>query len=331
VPQQHGQIGDSNPPAANLAINTVALYASYSYARILRIMAGSSPKRKVLLACLLAYAVALAGAILVALRFNGNGIIFAAAAADLAATIIVFAFSMIFDNSSIYDPYWSVAPVAIAVYWANHAVALPALPVRQLAVMLLLLAWAFRLTFNCLRRWNNLKQEDWRYAEMRPGAGRLYWPLSFLGFHLFPTIVVFLGCLSLYVSLSAGNNQFGFLDLLAIGATGAAILIEAAADRQMDAFRAEAKNTGQNIGSGLWAYSRHPNYFGEVLFWWGLYLFALSADPGFWWVVIGPVAITLLFLFVSVPMMDRHMLHRRKSYADRMDKISALIPWFRRG
>jgi steroid 5-alpha reductase family enzyme len=310
----------------------IVLWHSCLYDRIpaAEIMTASA-KTKVLLACLLAYAVALAGAILIASRFGGNGIIFAAAAADLAATIIIFAFSMIFDNSSIYDPYWSVAPVALAAYWALHVVTMPAVPARQMVVLMLLMAWAFRLTFNCLRRWNNLKQEDWRYADMRRGAGGFYWPLSLFGFHLFPTIIVFLGCLSLYVSLSAGNSQFGILDVIAACATGAAILIEAAADRQMDTFRADPKNAGRNIGSGLWAYSRHPNYFGEVLFWWGLYLFALSADPGYWWVLIGPVTVTLLFLFVSVPMMDRHMLKKRESYADRMDKISALVPWFRRG
>jgi steroid 5-alpha reductase family enzyme len=283
------------------------------------------------MACLLVYVVALAGAIGTGFLFNTGDTLFIAASADIAATVLVFIFSLALNNSSIYDPYWSLAPAAMAIYWFLNAAAQPTVLLRQIAVLALLFAWALRLTLNCMRRWRGLGQEDWRYAEMRAGAGRLYWPLSFLGFHLFPTVIVFLGCLSLFVSLSAGNKPFGLMDVLAILVTAAAIFIEAAADRQMDAFRANPQNLGRNISTGLWAYSRHPNYFGEVIFWWGLYLFALAADPGYWWVIAGPLTVTALFMFVSLPMMDRHMLKKRKSYADRMNRISALIPWFRRG
>ena len=81
------------------------------------------------------------------------------------------------------------------------------------------------------------------------------------------------------------------------------------------------------MSSGLWAYSRHPNYFGEVAFWWGLYLFALAADPGYWWTIVGPCAVTALFLTASIPLMDKRSLDRRPGYAARMESTSALIPW----
>jgi steroid 5-alpha reductase family enzyme len=81
------------------------------------------------------------------------------------------------------------------------------------------------------------------------------------------------------------------------------------------------------MNKGLWRYSRHPNYFGEVSFWWGLYFFGLAANASYWWTIAGPIAITLLFLFISIPMMDKRSKERRPEYAEHMKKISALVPW----
>ncbi len=272
------------------------------------------------------YVLALLVAVGVGYLLRGKQPILIAGVADIAATIVVFIFSVIFNNSSIYDSYWSLAPVPIALYWtllpSSNAVA-----VRQAAVLILLIVWAARLTYNCLSRWQGLKHEDWRYADMRH-TGRPYWLVSFFGFHFFPTAIVFLGCLSLYPAVSAGANGFGVLDVLAIVVTIAAITIEARADYELKTFMTRRKSTEENITTGLWSHSRHPNYFGEVLFWWGLYLFALAADPAYWWAIIGPICITLLFVFVSVPMMDKHILSKKRSYAGHMKKVSALVPWF---
>jgi steroid 5-alpha reductase family enzyme len=92
----------------------------------------------------------------------------------------------------------------------------------------------------------------------------------------------------------------------------------------------EGHRHGQIMRQGLWAYSRHPNYFGEILFWWGLFLFVLATNWYFWWTVIGPLLITILFLVVSVPLMDKRSLADRPGYAEHMKKVSSLIPWFPR-
>jgi steroid 5-alpha reductase family enzyme len=280
--------------------------------------------------CTIVYSIALAIAIATGFFLRSQHPVMIAGIADIAATIIVFAASMIFNNSSIYDPYWSIAPLPIAFFWAFNAVPYNANMFRQIAVLVLLTVWAIRLTYNCMQRWKNIKHEDWRYADIRRNTGSFYWPVSFLGFHLFPTIIVFLGCLSLFPALSSGTNHFGILDIIAILVTGSAIFIEATADRELKIFISKRGNSEETINRGLWAYSRHPNYFGEVLFWWGLYLFALSANPAYWYLIIGPVAITLMFVFVSVPMMDKHMLSKRQSYIRNMETVPALIPWFPR-
>ena len=165
-----------------------------------------------------------------------------------------------------------------------------------------------------------------------------------MGIEMMPTMVVFLGCLSLYPALTTvepvygladfwhpgdtTSHALGWLEWVAVAVTAAAIVIEATADEQLKRFARSSRQAGQIMERGLWRYSRHPNYCGEVLFWWGLFLFALAADPGYWWAVAGPLAMTALFIFVSIPMMDRRNLERRPGYAERMQRVSALVPWF---
>ena len=285
---------------------------------------------KAFASCAAAYLVASA----VALGF-GFGVawtdpIAIAGGADVAATVAIFLFSLAYGNSSFYDPYWSVAPIAIALYWALTPEALAADGARQLAVVALVGLWGARLTYNWARGWRGLDHEDWRYVDMRRSSGRAFWPVSFLGIHLLPTILVFLGCLSLYPALTSGGAPFGALDLLAVLVTGGAIWIEARADAQLLRFRASRPEPGAILYEGLWALSRHPNYFGEMGFWWGLYLFALAADPSYWWTIAGPLAITLLFRFISLPMIEKRMCERRPEFAAHAERSSLVIPWFPR-
>jgi steroid 5-alpha reductase family enzyme len=249
--------------------------------------------------------------------------------ADLVATLVVFGFSRAFDNSSFYDPYWSVAPMAMAAAWwaAGHAGG--ANGERAALSLGLCLAWGLRLTFNWLRRWRGLDDEDWRYADFRPKAGAAYWWLSFAGFHLFPTVVVLLGCMPLYLALTSGT-PLGVLDALGAVMTAAGIIIEAIADNQLHRFLQRRHDDSRVLDSGLWAYSRHPNYFGEVLFWWGLALLGLAAAPGRWWLMLGAAGVTLMILVVSMPMIDQRALRKRPHYAEQMSRVAGLFPWFRR-
>jgi steroid 5-alpha reductase family enzyme len=150
--------------------------------------------------------------------------------------------------------------------------------------------------------------------------------VDLFGIHLFPTMQVFLGCLPIYAVMAGGTAPLGLLDLLAVVVTSGAIVIETVADLQLHAFIAKRRG-GDFIRSGLWAWSRHPNYFGELSFWWGLMLFGLAAAPQWgWWVAPGAVAMTAMFWFASIPLMDRRSVVRRPAYAQYMSEVSALIP-----
>jgi steroid 5-alpha reductase family enzyme len=286
-------------------------------------------KTRSVLLCLAAYCVAMITAGVVVRLSVGLSPVWTAGLADLAATLIVFAFSVGLNNSSVYDPYWSVAPPVITLWWLTRFGGIGGVTaIRQIAVSTLVVVWATRLTWNWLRRWNGLMDEDWRYADYRRlGAG--YWLVSFFGFHMMPTVLVFVSCLSLVPALSSASRGIGILDVLGIVVVSTAILVEASADRQLRTFRARRK-AGEILDTGLWALSRHPNYFGEVLFWWGLWIFGIAADPSRWWTIVGPAGVTALFLGISVPMMDKRMLSRHPDYATHICRRSAFIPWLTR-
>lgn len=248
--------------------------------------------------------------------------------ADVAATIVVFAFSFAFGNSSFYDAYWSVAPIPIAIYWGVQPEAIEGSFLRQLVVVTLVTIWGCRLTYNWARGWNGLGHEDWRYIDIKAKSGWAYWPVSFAGIHMMPTFWVFLGCLPLYPALLFGTRPFGVLDVVAIAVTSGAIWLEATADKQLVDFRASNPSPDAILDTGVWAWSRHPNYFGEMSFWWGLWIFGCAANPESWrWTLVGAASITLMFRFVSLPLIERRMIERRPAFAELQARTSLVIPY----
>jgi len=246
--------------------------------------------------------------------------------ADILATLIIFAISTIFKNASFYDPYWSFIPIVIAFYLFFTSSDL-ANSSRQYIVLLMVCLWGLRLTFNWISGWKGINHEDWRYMHFREKFGKSFWLINLTGIQLMPTIFVFFGCLSLFPSLNSGSFNFRFLDFVALAITLGAILLETISDYQMRKFMKSRQNPQEIMDKGLWAKSRHPNYLGEVLFWWGLYIFNLSADPKYWWVIFGPIAITILFLFVSIPWMEKRQ-DLKPEYKNYKLRVPKLIPRF---
>jgi steroid 5-alpha reductase family enzyme len=272
-----------------------------------------------------AYLLAFAAASATAAALPGRDPLWVALAADLVATAVVFAFSVAMDNSSMYDPYWSVAPIPIAIYWALAPGGSEAVPARQVAVVALVALWGLRLTANQMARWHGLADEDFRYLDIRRKTGKLYWPASLLSLHVFPTALVFVALLGAWPALSGRGRPLGWLDAVGLAVTILAVLLETVADVQLRRFMSGPRAPGATLETGVWAWMRHPNYLGEMGFWWGLWILGTAARP-VWWTAAGPLAITLLFLFASIPMKDRRMLASRPQYAERMRRVPALLP-----
>ena len=243
--------------------------------------------------------------------------------ADVLATLVVFAASRIHRNSSFYDAYWSVVPPLLAVYWWVERDA-SAEPGRFWLLFAVMLVWAVRLTANWVSTFPGLHHEDWRYPLLKQKAGRAEPVVDLFAIHVIPTCQVFLGCLGAYAVTRYGGG-LGWLDVVALVVGAGAVALETVADLQMHRF-ARGKQPGQVMDRGVWSWSRHPNYVGELGFWVSMALFGLAASPSAWWVLAGPVAMLAMFLGASIPMMEERSLERRPQYQDVVDRVSRFLP-----
>jgi len=241
------------------------------------------------------------------------------------ATLMIYLLSVIFQNSSWYDAFWSVMPVVLA-YLAWTDIDSSGNGPRAFMMFIALLFWAIRLTYNWLRSWDGFGHEDWRYVMMKSSAkNRLqYIAIDFGAIHLIPTLCVFMALLPMNVALYYQGNEIFWLDWAALIIAIVAVLIQIISDQQMYSFR-KALTKPEIMSSGLWFYSRHPNYFGELLFWFSLYLFVLAASFSFGWLLIGSLIMYALIAIGSVSMMDKRSLERRPDFQKYMDTTPAIF------
>lgn len=239
---------------------------------------------------------------------------------DITSTIIVFIFSLIFKNASIYDPYWSVQPIVIVLslgikYGFNYISVLP---------LLAILFWGIRLTLNWAYTFNNLNHQDWRYTMLKEKTNKLYPLVNFFGIHLFPTLVVYL-CVLPVCYLFIKGSEFNILLILLFIVSVVATIIQLIADKQMHQFRKNRPTTF--IKTGLWKYSRHPNYLGEILMWWGIALFCIIALQNYYFLISGALVNTLMFIFISIPMAEKHQSSRKEGFDQYKKETRMLLPF----
>lgn len=239
--------------------------------------------------------------------------------ADVAATVVVWAFGLVFRNVSVYDPYWSVAPPVLFTAWAVYKSCF------TLPVILLLIAvwyWGIRLTGNWASTFKGMDHEDWRYTRYRDTLSPLLFQITnFFGLNLMPTLMVFFCMLSGF-GLFEPDAQANALTWLGFIVCLASATIQLVADTQIHRFR--RAHPGQFCYVGLWKHGRHPNYFGEIQMWWGVWLMYASLH-GFDWHILAPVAMTALFLFISIPMMEKRQLASKPGYAEYRKQSRILI------
>jgi steroid 5-alpha reductase family enzyme len=236
---------------------------------------------------------------------------------------IVFILALIRKDNSIVDVAWGIGFIIIAIYSIIQS---GEVDLRKMIVSLLVLLWGLRLSFHILVR-NSGKGEDFRYK-----AWRDTWKYFFLRsyFQIFMLQGLFMLVISFpiwFINFGKGG-PLGPWDSIGLFIFGFGFLFEAIADYQLVEFKKNPENRGKIITSGLWSVSRHPNYFGESLVWWGLSFYALSFPHG-WYTLISPIIITFLLRFVSgVPMLEKKY-ENHPDWADYKAKTAAFIPYMK--
>lgn len=238
---------------------------------------------------------------------------------DLTATVIIWAVSLFLRNSSLYDPYWSLTPAVMVIY----AVTLyyKTLNVYHYIFLAAFMLWSVRLTANWVITFDNLTWEDWRYRKYRELPAPLWHLANFFGIMMIPTLFVFAGFVPVFYFLSQSASPLSLVGSVAV-LTGTSL--EFIADRQMHRFLRNVKER-KTCREGLWKYSRHPNYLGEITVWVGAYLALVASQPSRWYLFAGVALMIFLFNVISIPLAEKHHLSRRGDYAEYRNTTSALL------
>ncbi len=240
--------------------------------------------------------------------------------AVLALASVTWLLSVFKRDVSIVDSIWSLMIlVAATVYlWQNHAIGL-----REMLIYVLVLVWALRLA--AYLTWRNWGQpEDHRYQQIREKYSPHFAFKSLGIIFALQAVLAWLISLPLLISLNSPQD-FTLLDGLALILFMAGLLFESIADLQLSRFKSNINNKGKVLDTGLWRYSRHPNYFGEFCIWWGFYLFAISS--GGWWTILSPLMMSFLLLrFSGVALLEKDIHERRPAYRDYIARTNAFIP-----
>jgi steroid 5-alpha reductase family enzyme len=233
--------------------------------------------------------------------------------------------SLIKNNVTLVDSLWGLGFILIA---GNTLMLASGYGPRRILMALMVTLWGLRLSFHLT--WRNWGQgEDPRYQEWRRASGKQFWIVSLGKVFLLQAVFMWFIALSLQIGQSSpAPARLTGLDVAGMLIWGVGFLFESLGDWQLAKFKADSGNKGKVMDRGLWAYTRHPNYFGEVLMWWGLFLMTLATPWGFW-TVISPLIITVVLLkMTGIPITEKSIARTRPGYADYVRRTNAFFPWF---
>ncbi len=239
---------------------------------------------------------------------------------------ILWLISLFLKNSSIVDIFWGAG--FVMTNWIYFASAPEGFPARKWLISILVTIWGLRLTFYILRR-NWGKSEDFRYQAMRVKAGRTWWWQSFLKVFLFQGVIMWvIGAPLLFPHYHATPDRLIVLDYAGIAIWVIGFFFEAIGDWQLARFKADPGNKEKLLITGVWRYTRHPNYFGDAAQWWGYFLIAASTPWG-WVTIFSPVLMTLLLLRVTgVALLEKSLKEAKPGYEEYIANTNDFIRWF---
>lgn len=235
--------------------------------------------------------------------------------------IVVWVISVARTDVSLVDIAWGFGFVVVA--WVAFWIVGDPGPRRWLLVTLTSI-WGLRLSIYLA--WRNLGGgEDYRYQAMRRKDPDAFWWKSLFRVFGVQALLMWIVSLPIQMGQVPGAGPLGFADWLGGAVWVIGIIFETTGDLQLAIFKSNPANQGRVMDRGLWRYTRHPNYFGDFMVWWGLYLIALSG--GQWWTVVGPLVMSVLLMRVSgVGLLEKTITKRRPGYEQYMEQTNAFFP-----
>ncbi len=232
-----------------------------------------------------------------------------------------FVFSLTKKRNDLADIAWGLGFVLVA--WASLLFA-GIISQRSILASLLVTFWGLRLSWHIFQR-NKEKSEDYRYLAFRKRWDKLFYLRSYFQIYLLQGVFLFVISFPVLVINKILGPPLGVIDFIGFTLWLVGFSIEAVSDAQLTSFKKNPFNKNKIMQSGLWKYSRHPNYFGEVALWWGIWIISLSVVNGFF-TIISPLTITILILKVTgVPMLEKRM-SKNPDFIDYKKRTSVLIP-----
>ena len=256
-----------------------------------------------------ACAIALGIFLYVVLSDAGMNDYFAILIADVSATVLVWASGVVLRTASAYDPYWSLQTLVI---YLSLLIKYNNWHVGSVLLLIALTLYSARLTMNFIIGFHSLSYVDWRYKMLKEKSGKFYQVVNLLGICMFPTLVVYSA--SLPVIAYSTITEFSMLDIIGLSVIVLGTLLEFIADTQMKAFVKIRKDRSEVLDRGVWRYSRHPNYLGEISIWFGVALTLIISHFNYWYFFVGGVINLLMFIFISIPMEERHFKDYKPDY-----------------
>ena len=248
--------------------------------------------------------------------------LFAILIADVVATVFVWGTGLICKTASVYDPYWSLQTF---FFYLGMLILNQNWNFYTITALVVIFLYSFRLTYNFIKGFHDLSYVDWRYQMLKEKSGKLFQIVNLFGICLFPTLVVYSASIPLFIYAFMPANELSWLDLIGSFVILFGTLLEFVADGQMKRFIKNRTSKSEVINVGLWKYSRHPNYLGEILIWFGASLILVIGHIQYWYCLIGAIINLLMFLFISIPMEEKHMLAYKPEIGDYIKRTSCLL------
>jgi steroid 5-alpha reductase family enzyme len=242
----------------------------------------------------------------------------------LALVTLLWIWSVFIKNVSIVDIFWGVGFVVVNALYVFMSGELNA---RKILILTLVSIWGLRLAIYLAFR-NIGKGEDFRYQEFRRNYGpKRYWWFSFFQtFLLQGTLIMIVSLPLLGINSSASTGTLNALDFIGILVWLIGFTFEAGGDFQLARFKSNYKNKGKILNTGLWKYTRHPNYFVDSAVWWAYAIFSIAA--GNYWQIIGSIVMTLLIIKISgVSLLEKTLKETKPQYRDYIQKTNSFFPW----